>query len=136
MMRFRINKAGLFVLVTALLAMQWASAHIHLSEDHNHDGSHHEHALVTHAHAAIDHHDNAIDSANHTGGDNIVELEPECRTSLLKLLEEQPFTSVLSTFPPPALYSAPAIRSTDIGNTKLSYLTQSSVHPRAPPQHF
>ena len=47
----------LFVLVTAMLSMQWSVNHIHLAEHHDHDGTHHQHNTEAHAHQSFSHND-------------------------------------------------------------------------------
>ena len=71
MAKFRLNRAMLFVLVTAFLSMQWAPAHIHLAEHHDHGGSHHQHEVEAHAHQSITLEDNSNHSTFQTDKSNI-----------------------------------------------------------------
>jgi hypothetical protein len=116
--------------------MQSAAAHIHLAEHHDHDGSRHQHQSETHVHQSIDTHADAIDFSHQVDHANVVELDHECSTSKNKPLEKLCATSVASTLWQPAIYETINIELPVSTNTKLSHLYRSTIHLRAPPQHY
>ena len=89
MKKIYFNRFFIASLITAFLALQWASTHIHLAEQHAHDGGQHRHAATTHKHLLTNYHSDAFDIASNASLDvdhsNIVELEHTCTTSISKL---------------------------------------------------
>ncbi len=78
----------LFIMVTALLSMQWSTVHIHLAQQHEHDhgSAHHQHAVAAHSHQLTEHyvsnhHTGLIDSASHSSEKSVVSLAHECHSS-------------------------------------------------------
>lgn len=127
--KFQSNYALLFMLITAFLAMQLTTTHIHLAEQHNHDGSHHQHQIEAHAHNLTDQHTDAIDFSHQTGDANVVEFDHEC-SSAKREKQEDPSASAFE----PLQASLPgSIKIPLIINTKLAHLDHSIVNPRAPP---
>lgn len=86
-----VNRASchytlLFIMVTALLSMPWATAHIHLAQHHDHDSTHHQHSVKAHSHQFTEHqvsnhHADLIDSASHSSEKSVVSLAHECHSS-------------------------------------------------------
>lgn len=132
--KFCSNCPLLFVVITAFLAMQWTTAHIHLTEHHNHAGSYHEHQIETHAHHLIGQDTIAVDVSHHAGHANVIELDYEYSLPKREQQKNHSTVGVVSVFqlPPPSLLSG--IEIPIVTNTKLSYLARSTVNPRAPPQ--
>lgn len=134
MAKYRLNQTLIFVLIAAFLAMQSASAHIHLAEHHDHDGSHHQHHSEAHAHQSIDSHADAIDFSHLIDHANAIELDHECNMG--KGTKQVTSFAVLATpvFRQPANFESISIELPVVVNTKLSHLYRSTVNLRAPPQ--
>ena len=132
--KFCSNYPLLFVIITAFLAMQWTTAHIHLTEYHNHEGSYHQHQIETHAHHLIGQDAIAVDFSHHAGHANVIELDYEYSFPKREKQKNPSTGVVVSVFqlPLPSLLSG--IEIPVVINTKLSYLARSTVNPRAPPQ--
>ncbi len=134
MTKFRQNRIGLFVLITAFLTTQWGTAHIHLAEHHDHNGSHHEHNIEVHAHHSIDHHADALDFAHQTSDINVVELEHEFSTATVNKHKKPPTTAMTSVLQTLSLSQAISIEPSPVVNTRLNHLYLAINHPRAPPR--
>lgn len=86
----RYHKSFLAILITAFLALQWSSTHIHLAAQHDHDGAEHRHEVLSHQHQGVSHHADALDVAenvdvglghnDHLGSQGVVELNHDCTT--------------------------------------------------------
>ncbi len=127
------NRILFIFLITAFLAVQWSSAHIHLAEQHNHDGSHHQHSSKSHLHSLGNHHSNSIDTSHSTDENYVVQLDLEYRLPKWNKLDNQP--DVLPQANHPLL---PVPQHTDIPRPKFSlsqypWLSYSTVRLRAPP---
>lgn len=137
MNKFRINKAIFFVLITAMLSMQWSTAHIHLAEHHEHDGSHHQHTTKAHTHQTFTHSDDFIGSSQkvYLQETNVVELYDDCNIKNHNNVNEQPI--VLSSVDN-QLNITPYVSSIEpleISNSKRRYIDDSTINLRAPPKH-
>ena len=136
MTKFRLSKAMLFVLVTAMLSMQWSTAHIHLAEHHDHDGSHHLHNTKAHAHQSFSHNDDFVDSSRQIYQQEVkvVELGNDCNVHRRNNIDDQPIvlTSVnlQLNFTPPLNN----IESSGFSNSKRRYIDYSTISLRAPPK--
>ena len=133
MTKSRLNKVMLLVLVTAMLSMQWSSAHIHLVEHHDHDGSHHQHNVEAHAHQSFTQNDNIADSS-HQLDVNVVELGNDCNVHNGNNIDVQPvvLTSInLQLNFTPHINS---IESSGLSNSKRRYIDYSTINLRAPPK--
>ena len=136
MTSFRLNKALFVVLITAFLAMQWSTAHIHLAKHHGHDGSHHQHNIAAHAHQLIDRHDDSIDSSHQidNGTITVVDVDCECNSQSGKKFDEQPVTIAQTGLKLSSLSQTGSIESSEFGTSKQRYLDYSTIHLRAPPK--
>lgn len=136
MTNFRFNRVLLFVLVTAFLSMQWASAHIHLAEHHDHDGSHHQHEVEVHAHQSITQDDNSSISAHQIDNHNVnvVEIDHPCNTKSGNHFNDQCIALISDDFH----LSYPPLRSSiepaELNISKLRYIDYSTIYARAPPK--
>lgn len=134
MLKLSLNKALIFFLITSFLAVQWATVHIHLAEHHDHNGNYHQHNIQAHTHKVSNHHADAIDFADATDDYNVVELDNDCTSPGWKKTGDQPAVSMsvvnqLSFIP----HSTCTLISEQDSN-KQSYITYSTIRPRAPPQ--
>lgn len=77
--KLRLHYPLLFILITAFISMQWASAHIHLAEKHDHDGIHY-HAAEGHANNLTAHSSTAVDSSHFVDTSNTVDLDNQFNT--------------------------------------------------------
>ncbi len=82
------NKFLFAFIVSAFLAVQWSSVHIHLAMAHDHGGAAHQHSSQGHSHRLSNHHSDAIDVAHADAHDNVVELGLECTSPWLKKLDD------------------------------------------------
>ena len=77
-----LNKAILFILITAILFLQCSTSHIHLASEHEHDGGQHQHTVAAHQHQLDSHHADVIDVADdtlaHADNNKVIELEHVC----------------------------------------------------------
>lgn len=131
MAKYRLNQILLFVLITAFLAMQSASAHIHLAEHHDHDGSHHQHHSEAHAHQSIGSHADAIDFSHQIDHANAIELAHECHIGKGTKQETSFAVLVAPAFRQPAIFEYIGIKLPALVNTRLSHLYRSTVNLRA-----
>jgi len=130
------SKYALFsVLITALLAMQWATAHIHLPKHHNHDGIHHQHQIEAHAHQLMEQTVTNVDSSHHASHENIIEYDYETNLSKREKQKDSSFVAVITpVFKSPQLSGQLiTLRISFNQNTKPRYLYHSPLNPRAPP---
>ena len=124
----------LLFLVTAFLAVQWTTTHIHLAEHHDHDGNHHQHNIQAHAHYASNHHADTIDSAYGTGDYNVVELDNDCTSSVWKKTGDQQTVSISIAYQFLFAPEFSGIQLPEQNSNKHSYITYSTTRLRAPPQ--
>jgi len=127
------NKSLFFLLITALLTAQWASAHIHLAEHHDHDGSHHQHASEGHSYHPASHHTDVIDAPHAPEKYDVVELEHECTSPSWNKLDDLPDVSISVIHQPVFSAQSVGINLTDPDNHQSSWLSYSTVRLRAPP---
>lgn len=129
MAKIRLNYIQLLFLITAFLSTQWATSHIHFTEQHSHDGNFHKHQVKTHSHQYLAT-DNTIIQKNHS---NIIELDYEYnkQNSKKTKIEFTDIGIVFSNTSPPFSFSKLKIDSFLI--SKKDYFTYSSSNPRAPP---
>lgn len=125
-----------FVLVTAMLSLQWSVAHIHLAEHHDHDGSHHQHNIQGHAHQSFNHHDDFTDSIHqlHHQDIKLVELGHDCNVQSWNNIDDQ--TVVLTSVNVQLNFTTHINRITSAGfrYSKQRYLDYSTINLRAPPK--
>ena len=136
MNKFRVNKTMFFVLVTAMLSMQWSTAHIHLAEHHDHDGSHHQHNTKAHAHQSFAHNDDFIDSSQQVYHQDVkvVEICSDCNIHNWNNIDDQP---IVLTSVNDQLNFTPHVRnieSSGFSNSKRRYIDYSTINLRAPPK--
>ena len=136
MTKFRLNKTMFFVLVTAMLSMQWSVTHIHLAEHHDHDGSHHQHYAEAHAHQSFTHNDDLINSDHQIFQQvvKVVEICSECIVYNGNNIDDQPVLLAALNFQlnfTPHIYS---IESSGFSNSKRRYIDYSTINLRAPPK--
>ena len=133
--KLQLKKAMLFVLVTAMLSMQWSTTHIHLAEHHDHDDSHHKHNIKAHAHQSLTH-DDFVDSSqkNYQQKVKVVELGNDCNVHSWNQHNDQPIvlTSVNLQLNFPSSFSN--IESSEFRNSKRRYIDYSNINLRAPPK--
>ncbi len=119
------------LLVTAFVAAQFMTVHIHLEEQHDHDGAAHQHPSTVHTHDLVA---QAIDTAHQENNVNTIELDSN--VSLQKKDKHHPAPSAItltSIFQLPPASIRVNISPNIFSNTKLSYHSLSTTHPRAPP---
>ena len=132
-MNFRLNKTLLLFLVTAFLTVQWTATHIHLADHHDHDDSHHQHELEAHAHFLTDHQTDSIDAEATPDDLRVVELEHKSNLPIAKKIT--PAIAVIASVNLPLLsFQSVSFELPLFTDYKSSYLDQSTVSPRAPPQ--
>lgn len=136
MTKRRLNRTMFFVLVTAVLSMQWSSAHIHLAEHHDHGGNHHQHEAEAHAHQSITQEKNSNSFThpldNHNV--NVVEIDHQCNTKNRNHLNDPSFASPPGDFD---LNVSPIKNSnepTELKDSKHRYIDYSTIYGRAPPR--
>lgn len=133
MTQLRQNKTLFILIITAFLAVQWSSAHIHLATLHDHDGNHHQHATQGHLHDLGSHHIDAIDVSHTDSHENVVELGNECTSPSWKKLDDQPdvFADSFNYHFSQLRYSYVYLASYESPDS--SWLSYSTVRLRAPP---
>lgn len=133
MAKTSLNKAFFLFVITAFLAVQWSSAHVHLAEHHAHDGSHHQHLSTGHLHGYGSHHAGVIDVSHADSHDKVVELDHECTSPSWSKLDDQP--DVLSQ--PKRylrhLFYCERLGILSIAESRASWLSYSTIRLRAPP---
>lgn len=134
--KFRLNKAIFFVLITALLSMQWSLAHIHLAEYYDHDGNHHQHNIDAHAHQSFTNNDNFTDSDHqlHHQGAKLVELSNDCNVQSRNNLDDQPVVLVFVSFQLNSPHYINNFESSGFSYSKQRYIDYSTIKLRAPPK--
>ena len=134
--KFRLNKVMFFVLVAALLSMQWSSAHIHLAEHHDHDGSHHQHNIEGHAHQSFTHNDDFPDSNHkvHQQEVNLVELGNDYNVQNWNNIDDQPVALTSVNIQLNFTHHINSIESSGFSNSKRRYIDYSTINLRAPPK--
>lgn len=132
----RLNKVVFFILVTAMLSLQWSSAHIHLAEYHDHDGEHHQHNVQAHAHQSFSPNDNYFDSNHQIDSQNIkvIELGNDCNIHNWNNLDDQCIALTSAHFPHNLTHNFSRVESSANRRSKQRYLDYSTLHLRAPPQ--
>jgi len=136
MTEFRLNKAMFFVLVIAMLSMQWSTAHIHLAEHHDHDGSHHQHNIEAHSHQSFTQNDNYVDSTHQINEQKVkvVELDNDCNIHNWNNLDDQPVTLTSVNLQLNIIHHSSNIESSEFSNSKHRYIDYSTINLRAPPK--
>lgn len=136
MTKFRLNTAMFFVLVTAMLSMQWSTAHIHLAEHHDHDGSDHQHNIEAHAHQSFTQNDNFVDSTHQINEQKVkvVELDNDCNIHKWNNLDDQPIALTLVTFQLSFIAHSGSVKPSEFSNAKRRYIDYSTINLRAPPK--
>ena len=130
---FRLNHTFILALIFAFLAAQWSVSHIHLAEHHDHDGKHHQHKSEVHTHNSIDNNIEAIDFTHQSNDLNVVELDHEINSHKVDQANS-PFVAIISSAFPRLTLSLPHDTwLPDFFNTRIDYLSRSTVSPRAPP---
>ncbi len=124
----------ILLLITAFLAMQWATVHAHLPDKHHHDGTYHQHKAEPHSHSLVSKILGTIDSYHYENHENIVEFDPSSTTS-----SKQQETKFFILGLPPAPYITKVlfrkeIKDLSLNSVNLTYLSYSTVNLRAPPQ--
>lgn len=133
MAKTSLNKAFFLFIITALLAMQWSSTHIHLAEHHDHDGSHHQHLSKGHLHDFAPHHADAIDVSHVDTHDKVVELDHECTSPSWNKLDDQPGVLNQTDYYFEHLVHCEAPGLLSITDSRASWLSYSIIRLRAPP---
>ena len=125
-----------FILVTALLSMQWSSAHIHLAEHHDHDGNHHQHNIEGHAHQSFTHNDDFSNSNHqvHQQDVKLVELGNDCNIQKWNNIDDQTVVLTALNFHLNFTSHEYAIEPSGFNNSKRRYIDYSTIHLRAPPK--
>lgn len=136
MSEIRINRALLILLITAFIAMQWSSMHIHVGAHHDHGGSHHQHSAEFHSHqsshSVVNHHDDAIDAAGHSDDHQVVEFTVDCVACAQKFEAHADF-SVAYVVDVYQLTRFTDVSYSEALDTRPAYLHYSIVRTRAPP---
>lgn len=129
-------KALLLFIVTAFLALQWSTAHIHLAEHHHHDGSHHQHASQGHLHDYGSQHFDVIDASHADSHQSIVELDHECTSPGWNKSKLDDHADVLVQTDNHFEYQThyEIVHLTVSNESGASWLSYSTVRLRAPPQ--
>ena len=125
-----------FVLVTAMLSMQWSTTHIHLAEHHNHDESHHQHNIEVHAHQLLTQNDNFVDSIHKIDEHktNVVELDNDCNIHKWNNLNDQLSALTLVAIQPSFIPQSDSVEIPGFSKSKRRYIDYSTIHLRAPPK--
>jgi len=136
MTTFRLNKTMFFVLVTALLSMQWSTAHIHLAAHHDHDGSHHQHNTEAHAHQSLTHNNGLINSDHQIFQQEVkvVEICSDCNIYNWNNIDDQPVVLTALNFQQNFTPHINSIESSGFSNSKRRYIDYSTINLRAPPK--
>ena len=136
MIEFRLNKAVFFILLVALLSMQWSTAHIHLAEHHDHNGSHHQHKLKSHAHQSFTQHDSLVDSIQQINDHevNLVELDNNCNIHKWNNFEVQDLALNFTTLQADVILHSDSVATSNFRTSKRRYIDYSSINLRAPPK--
>lgn len=134
--KLRHSKAMFFVLVTALLSIQWSSAHIHLAEHHDHGGSHHEHNTKAHAHQSLIHNDDFNGSSRQTFQEviKVVELGNDCNLNSWNNIDDQSIALASISFPKNLFSPLKHFTSSGFRHSKRRYIDYSTIKLRAPPK--
>jgi hypothetical protein len=133
MRKRHLYQALLLLLISAFLCMQWASAHIHIAEQHDHGDGHHQHLSQTHAHHFSNHHADLIDAAQPIHHGQIVELDHDCHAPKGSGHNDSA-AAIPHSMQPLAL---PGIESVSFTLTTFAPLNppqRNIAQPRAPPQ--
>ena len=132
MAKIRPTHALYFLIIFALLSLQWSNTHIHLPEYHSHDVTLHKHPIKTHAHQFIDR--RLLDRAfTHQKGDaRAIEFAEEFRYSRDTKQTSPLFTTFTVNSSLPYTPTTTAERRA-IDTVKLRDLNRSSINVRAPP---
>jgi len=135
MTQFRLNKTIFFVLVTALLSMQWSTAHIHLAEHHDHDGIDHQHQIKTHVHQSFSHNHDSIDSNKPVflQSINVVELDQSYNVFRWNNIDDQPVVLISASLQLNIYPHINSLESASLSSSKRRYLDYSTINLRAPP---
>ena len=136
MTEFRLNKAMFFVVVIAMLSMQWSTAHIHLAEHHDHDGGHHQHNIEAHSHQSFTQNDNYVDSTYQVNEQKVkvVELDNDCNIHSWNNLDDQLVIVTSVNLQLNIIHYSSNIESSEFSNSKHRYIDYSTINLRAPPK--
>jgi len=139
MPKLRLQHPLLLLLVTAFLAVQWSSAHIHQAAAHEHSGSHHQHHSTGHSHQLLQlshssHHSEAIDVASGNHNVNVVQLDHECHHPQNKKQDNAAFVALISTYSLLLPHPQEPQYSLSSSPPYSGYLTRRYHTPRGPPQ--
>lgn len=131
MTALRLTYPLLFALIIAFLSMQWASAHIHLAENHVHDEIH-QHEVESHTHHLTAQYSDTKGSSHLADTSSTIDLDNQCNVP-----SGPKKTPDLATIPP--LFQ----QNTHVQTVKLELpftenlfyhpLDRSAANPRAPP---
>jgi hypothetical protein len=140
--KFRLKHSFIFVLITAFLTMQCATAHIHVAESHEHDGGQHRHNSEAHSHPIFNQHSDSLDSTHHSDvvdSENqfdygVIELDHQCITTKVKHKESPSILASVFIFTQHKFSLFSRIDLSVTLSTKLNYLDRSIVYLRGPPQ--
>jgi len=135
MIKFQRSRPIFFVLITAMLSMQWSITHIHLAEHHDHNESHHQHTVDAHAHQSFTQNDYFIDSIQqiHDHETSIVVFNNDCNIHKWNHLDDQPL-AFLVTFQSGFIFQSGSVEKTVFNNSKQPYNDYSTIRLRAPPK--
>jgi len=130
MTKFRLNKAMFFVIIMAMLSMQWSAAHIHLAENHAHDGSNHKHQIKSHSHQSITTYDNYVDLSHQIAERTftIVELDNDCNLRNDITLDDQPLLLTFINFQLDVVRHSSGIPFSTLNNSKQQYLNNTNIN--------
>ena len=136
MIEFRLNKTIFFILLVALLSMQWSTAHIHLAEHHDHNGSHHQHQLKSHAHQSFTQHDSFVDSVQQSDDHevNLVELDNNCNIHKWNNFDDQASALNFTTLHANVILQSGNVALSRFHTSKRRYIDYSNINLRAPPK--
>lgn len=131
MTKLRLHYPLLVILIIAFISMQWASAHIHLAENHNHDEIHY-HEAEGHTHNLTVHYSDAKDSSHLADASSTIDLDNQSNAP-----SGQNKTPDLATIPHcfQQYTHVQTVRLELPFTDNLSYhhLERSAANPRAPP---
>lgn len=136
MIEFRLNKTIFFILLVALLSMQWSTAHIHLAEHHDHNGSHHQHKLEPHAHPSFTQHDSFVNSSQQIYDHevNLVEIDNNCNIHKWNNFDDQALALNFTVLQADVILQSDSVATSRFLTSKRRYIDYSNINLRAPPK--
>ena len=130
-----------FVLVIAMLSMQWSTAHIHLAEHHDHDGNHHQHHIEAHSHQSFTQNDNYINSTHLTNEHQankhqvkVVEFDKDCNIHKWNSIDDQSIILTSVNFQLHLIHHLTNYESSEFKHSRRRYIDYSTIQLRAPPE--